>query len=116
MLTIRDEQLAFLRAAAHQSFVAEQCHQWLLDDPSLDPQSVQAWIAAGFARARAYGFRSNRQLELFTDAMIVFGPEFDLETGCGWAHGILSSDTTDVLRWEAFRSQTEVELTRLGRR
>ena len=116
MLTIRAAQMEVFRALREEKFNADQCDQWLLDDPSLDPNQVLAWVEDGLARARSYGFQTDPQLELFVDAMIVFGPEFDLSRELGWAIEILEADVSPALRWEAFRSRVEGELVREGRR
>jgi hypothetical protein len=116
MLTIRKAQMAVLGALAHERFVADQCDQWLVDDPSLDPDQVAAWVEDGLARAHSYGLRTNRQFELFVDAMIVFGPEFDLSEELGWGRQILTAPVSATLKWEAFRSRVENELVREGRR
>jgi hypothetical protein len=115
MLIIRDEQMAVLRSHGEERFVADQCAQWLLDDPALAPDVVRGWVEAGLARARGYGFRANSQLELFVDAMIVFGPEFDLSDGHGWRREILAADLDAAVKWQAFQSRVHDELVREGR-
>jgi hypothetical protein len=92
-MVIRPEQMEALSASSYGAFEAKVAAHLNLCFPtecaSLGQEQVRGTIRHGLERARGYGITSSREVCLYIDVMIVFGPEFDKNPELSWAAEIL---------------------------
>ena len=81
VLTIRDAQMAALRAAMLQQFAQENARRVRPRFPEAagakSENAVAEWVLRITQRARAHGVTRRRDIELFIDFEFVYGPEFE---------------------------------------
>ena|SRR5579884_3331283 len=72
----------------------------------LGPEAVRKRIRYGIDSSRRYGIVTEREVCMYVDLMIVFGPDFDRDPNLPWASSILNAK-----RWK----DTSAKMDRLYR-
>lgn len=95
MLVIRKEQMAVLRAYMTGRFRAKVLKHFRTDlteeTRPLSREAALALVDEGLARARTYGVRSERDVMLFIDLMVLYSPQFEDTPALGWSKRILQN-------------------------
>lgn len=93
MLSIRAEQLDFIRTAVLQSFkskmVEHLCSLRIVPSCRRSREQVISLVEVGVVRAFERGFRLEGPVRLYLELMFVFGELFDSDPSLPWAAEIL---------------------------
>ena len=93
---LRDEHMRAFQAVAEDNFEQRAVlHlRTYLPEPAAasSDDELRGRVRSGEARARHYGFRSERQIMCFVDTMFLLGPRFDASPQHAWARQILNND------------------------
>jgi len=118
MITIRDEQMAVLRADAEErsteSRIRELPRSLRAIHPrrceSLDEAEVEAWVHEAIEVARSHGFTRFDELARYVHLTFVAGHrDLHARDGCGWVRAILSWEEEPEVRLSALETRARKE-------